>query len=135
VASWAEVRAVLRAGADPATVLFTNPVKPAGDIARAWRAGVRRFAADSCGELHKIAGNAPGAAVLFRLDTGAVGTVGDQGKFGRRPRRCPAWRDWPASLGLKPYGLAFHVGSQMMDSGRSAFNGYPAPVVKVLSRG
>jgi hypothetical protein len=55
VASWAEVRAVVRAGADPGTVLFTNPVKPAGDIARAWRAGVWRFAADSDTELDKIA--------------------------------------------------------------------------------
>jgi len=63
-------------------VLYTNPVKPAADIARAWRAGVWRFAADSDGELLKIAEHAPGAAVLLRLDAGAGGTVGDQGKFG-----------------------------------------------------
>ena len=81
-ASWAEVRAAVKAGADPGTVLYTNPVKPAADIARAWRAGVWRFAADSDGELHKIAEHAPGAAVLLRLDAGAGGTVGDQGKFG-----------------------------------------------------
>ena len=81
-ASWAEVRAAVKAGADPGTVLYTNPVKPAADIARAWRAGVWRFAADSDGELLKIAEHAPGAAVLLRLDAGAGGTVGDQGKFG-----------------------------------------------------
>ena len=115
VASWAEVRAVARAGADPAEVLFTNPVKPAHDIARAWRAGVRRFAADSDSELHKIAGSAPGAAVLLRLDTGAGGTVGDQGKFGAPPAHVPALARLAVSLGLRPYGLAFHVGSQMMD--------------------
>jgi len=115
VASWAEVRAVIRAGADPAAVLFTNPVKPAGDIARAWRAGVWRFAADSDTELHKIAGNAPGAAVLLRLDTGGVGAVGDQGKFGAPPAQVPALARLAVSLGLKPYGLAFHVGSQMLD--------------------
>jgi ornithine decarboxylase len=115
VASWAEVRAVLRAGADPATVLFTNPVKAAGDIARARRAGVWQFAADSCGELRKIAENAPGAAVLFRFDTGAVGTVGDQGKFGAPAAQVPSLARLAASLGLNPYGLAFHVGSQMMD--------------------
>jgi len=115
VASWAEVRAVIRAGADPATVLFTNPVKPAGDIARAWRAGVWRFAADSDTELHKIAGNAPGAAVLLRLDAGAVGAVGDQGKFGAPPAQVPALARLAVSLGLKPYGLAFHVGSQTLD--------------------
>ena len=115
VASWAEVRAVIRAGADPAAVLFTNPVKPAGDIARAWRAGVWRFAADSDTELHKIAGHAPGAAVLLRMDTSAVGAVGDQGKFGAPPAQVPALARLAVSLGLKPYGLAFHVGSQTLD--------------------
>ena len=114
-ASWAEVRAAVRAGADPGTMLYTNPVKPAADIARAWRAGVRRFAADSDGELRKLAEHAPGSAVLLRLDAGAGGTVGDQGKFGVPPGRCPAWPGSPSHCGLRPYGLAFHVGSQKMD--------------------
>ena len=118
-ASWAEVRAAVRAGADARTVLYTNPVKPAGDIARAWQAGVWRFAADSGAELHKIAENAPGGAVLLRLaassDGGAGGSVGDQGKFGVSPAQVPALARLAASLGLTPYGLAFHVGSQMME--------------------
>jgi len=114
-ASWAEVRAAAKAGADPGTVLYTNPVKPAADIARAWRAGVRRFAADSDGELHKLAEHAPGAAVLLRLDAGAGGTVGDQGKFGVPPGQIPGLARLAASLRLRPYGLTFHVGSQKMD--------------------
>ena len=114
-ASWAEVRAAVKAGADPGTVLYTNPVKPAADIARAWRAGVWRFAADSDGELYKIAEHAPGAAVLLRLDAGAGGTVGDQGKFGVQAGQVPGLARLAASLGLRPYGLAFHVGSQKMD--------------------
>jgi ornithine decarboxylase len=114
-ASWAEVRAAFKAGAEPGSVLYTNPVKPAADIARAWRAGVWRFAADSDGELHKIAERAPGAAVLLRLDAGAGGTVGDQGKFGLPPGQVPGQARLAASLGLRPYGLAFHVGSQKLD--------------------
>ena len=114
-ASWAEVRAAVKAGADPGTVLYTNPVKPADDIARAWRAGVWRFAADSDGELYKIAEHAPGAAVLLRLDAGAGGAVGDQGKFGVPTGQVPSLARLTASLGLRPYGLAFHVGSQKMD--------------------
>jgi ornithine decarboxylase len=114
-ASWAEVRAAVKVGADPETVLYTNPVKPAADIARAWRAGVWRFAADSGAELHKIAEYAPGAAVLLRLDAGAGGTVGDQGKFGMPSGQVPGLARLAVSLGLRPYGLAFHVGSQMMD--------------------
>ena len=114
-ASWAEVRAVIRAGADPSAVLFTHPVKPAADIARARKAGVWRFAADSDTELHKIARHAPGSAVLLRIGTGTGGTVGDQGKFGIAPGQAPGLARLARSLGLKPYGLAFHVGSQTMD--------------------
>jgi ornithine decarboxylase len=114
-ASWTEVRAAIRAGADPRQVLFTHPVKPAEDIARAHKAGVWRFAADSDTELHKIARNAPGSAVLLRLDAGTDGTVGDQGKFGIPPAQAPGLARLARSLGLKPHGLAFHVGSQTMD--------------------
>jgi ornithine decarboxylase len=114
-ASWTEVRAAIRAGADPRQVLFTHPVKPADDIARAHKAGVWRFAADSDTELHKIARNAPGSAVLLRLDADTDGTVGDQGKFGIPPAQAPGLARLARSLGLKPHGLAFHVGSQTMD--------------------
>jgi ornithine decarboxylase len=114
-ASWTEVRAAIRAGADPRQVLFTHPVKPAEDIARAHKAGVWRFAADSDTELHKIARNAPGSAVLLRLDADTDGTVGDQGKFGIPPAQAPGLARLARSLGLKPHGLAFHVGSQTMD--------------------
>jgi ornithine decarboxylase len=110
-----DFRAVMRAGVEPAEVLFTHPVKPAGDIARAHKAGVWRFAADSDTELHKIARNAPGSAVLLRLDTVAGRTVGDQGKFGIPPGQAPSLARQARSLGLHPYGLAFHVGSQSMD--------------------
>jgi len=113
-ASWAEIRAAVRAGADPAQVLFTHPVKPADQIARAHRAGVWRFAADCGTELRKIARYAPGAAVLLRLDTAAGGTVGDQGKFGMPPQQARELARLARALGLHPHGLAFHVGSQMM---------------------
>ena len=94
-ASWTEVRAAIRAGADPAAVLFTHPVKSADDIARAHKAGVWRFAADSDTELHKIARYAPGSAALLRLDTGAGGTAGDQASSGFSPDRPRSWRGWP----------------------------------------
>ena len=56
-----------------------------------------------------------GAAVLLRLDAGADGTVGDQGKFGIPPGQAVGLARLARSLGLTPYGLAFHVGSQTMD--------------------
>ena len=107
-ASWAEVRAAIRAGADPATVLFTHPVKPAADIARAWKAGVWRFAADSGTELRKIALNAPGSAVLLRIDTGTDGTVGDPGEFfGIPPGQAPGLARLARALGLNPAGTGW----------------------------
>ena len=114
-ASWTEIRAVIRAGGDPSAVLFTHPVKTADDIRRARKAGVWRFAADGEEELRKIAECAPGAAVLLRLDAGAGGTVGDQGKFGASQAQLIGLARLARSLGLNAYGLAFHVGSQMMD--------------------
>jgi ornithine decarboxylase len=53
--------------------------------------------------------------VLLRLDAGAGGTVGDQGKFGVPPEQVPGLARLAVSLRLRPYGLAFHVGSQKMD--------------------
>ncbi len=114
-ASWAEIRAAIRAGAAPPTVLFTHPVKPAGDIARARKAGIWLFAADSDTELHKLARYAPGSAVLLRMDADPGGAVGDQGKFGAPPVQVAELARLARSLGLDPYGLAFHVGSQTMD--------------------
>ncbi|WP_187365585.1 hypothetical protein [Trebonia kvetii] len=117
--------------------------------------------------------------------------MGDQGKFGVQPGKAVELARLAGSLGLNPYGLAFHVGSgrqlafpvtipgadsrplvacmltgpscdsqdTIMDevwlpvpragdlvlignagaytkcySGRSAFNGYPAPVLKLVKR-
>jgi ornithine decarboxylase len=53
--------------------------------------------------------------VLLRIDIGAGGAVGDQGKFGVPPSQVPELARLAAVLGLNPYGLAFHVGSQTMD--------------------
>ena len=108
-------------------MLFTHPVKLPADIACARKAGVWRFAADSETELDKIAGYAPGSAVLLRIDTHAGGAVGDQGKFGVQPGQAVELARLASSLGLNPYGLAFHVGSRASDprhgTGRSASAG------------
>jgi diaminopimelate decarboxylase len=42
-------------------------------------------------------------------------TVGDQGKFGIPPGQAVGLAHLTRSLGLNPYGLAFHVGPQTMD--------------------
>lgn len=113
IASLGELRVLEGVGVDPSDVLYSNTVKPADHVAGAADAGVWRFAVDSPGELRKIARTAPGSAVYVRLavdDSSAVFPLSR--KFGvdgvgARELLLEARR-----LGLVPYGLTFHVGSQ-----------------------
>jgi ornithine decarboxylase len=100
-------------GVDPAVVLYSNTVKPASHIAGAAEAGVWRFAADSEGELEKIARTAPGTAVYVRVrvdDSGSVFPLSR--KFGAEAHHARALLQYARTLGLQPYGVTFHVGSQ-----------------------
>jgi ornithine decarboxylase len=94
--SWSEVRAAMRAGADPSAVLFTQPVKPADDIARARRAGVWRFAADSDTE--------PGRAIAAPAGTTFATVTGT------------AWRGGTLRVSLDTG--AFHGLIEALESGR-----------------
>ena len=116
IASTAELRSLLDLGVDPADLLYSNPVKPVGHIAEAHRSGVRRFAADSFDELAKLARCAPGAQVYLRVDVSNDGSVVPlAGKFGCSPGEAVSLLRQAGGLGLVPYGLTFHVGSQAVD--------------------
>ena len=113
IASIGELRMLQALGIDPADVLYSNTVKPASHIAEAAEAGLWRFAADSEGELHKIARVAPGSAVYIRVrvdDSGSVFPLSR--KFGAEAHHARALLQEARRLGLQPYGLTFHVGSQ-----------------------
>jgi ornithine decarboxylase len=113
VASLAEMRMAEAAGAAPADLLFSNPVKPAAHIAAAAAAGLRRFAFDSESELHKLAAHAPGAAVYARLrvdDDASLFPLSK--KFGASVEAAGDLLLRAPALGLVPYGITFHVGSQ-----------------------
>ena len=111
-----EVEACLAAGAAPEAISFGNTIKKATAIARAHRAGVTLFAFDSAEELEKLARHAPGAKVYCRIvveNTGADWPL--SGKFGTTVERARALMLQAGALGLDPYGLSFHVGSQQTD--------------------
>ena len=113
VASLGELRMLQDLGVDPASVLYSNTVKPASHIAGAAEAGLWRFGADSADELRKIARCAPGAAVYIRVrvdDSGSVFPLSR--KFGAEAQHARALLSTAQELGLQPYGLTFHVGSQ-----------------------
>ena len=117
VASIYELETVAAAGVDPADLLFSNTVKPAAHIARAHAAGLNRFAFDSEGELHKLAAAAPGAGVYVRVRVDDEHSVFPLSrKFGTSCREAGRLLVLARELGLVPYGITFHVGSQCTDA-------------------
>ncbi|HEV3365654.1 MAG TPA: type III PLP-dependent enzyme [Acidimicrobiia bacterium] len=113
VASVAEMRLAEAAGAAPADLLYSNPVKAPDQIAEAATAGLYRFAFDSESELRKIAAHAPGASVYARLRVDDHTSLFPLSrKFGTSVEAAGDLLLLASSLGLVPYGLTFHVGSQ-----------------------
>ncbi|HEX4260032.1 MAG TPA: type III PLP-dependent enzyme [Acetobacteraceae bacterium] len=112
-ASFEEVAACLDAGATGAAISYGNTVKKADAIRRAHAAGVSMFAFDSIEELEKIAANAPGARVYCRILVENVGADWPLSrKFGTTVGMARELMLRADELGLDPYGLSFHVGSQ-----------------------
>ncbi|WP_433296008.1 type III PLP-dependent enzyme [Actinoplanes sp. CA-030573] len=113
IASLGELRALQAIGVDPAGVLYSNPIKPPAHIEAAAAAGVWRFGADSPGELAKISELAPGAAVYVRLRVDdSTSHFPLSGKFGTDVEDAYHLLLLAQRLGLRPYGVTFHVGSQ-----------------------
>ena len=113
VASYGELQMLRDLGIDPANVLYSNTVKPAAHIAAAAEAGLWRFAFDSESELHKIARHAPGSAVYVRLRVDdSASHFPLSRKFGADAPVARALLLLARDIGLRPYGVTFHVGSQ-----------------------
>jgi len=112
-ASHEEIRLCLRAGAPPDCISFGNTIKKASAIARAHAAGIGIYVFDCAAELQKIALHAPGARVFCRLAVGAGGAVFPLSrKFGTSVESAAELLLHASGLGLVPYGVSFHVGSQ-----------------------
>lgn len=112
-ASWEEIEMCLAAGATPDRISFGNTIKKASSIRAAVAAGIDLFVFDSEAELEKIAENAPGARVFCRLVVGTEGAIFPLArKFGTGSDMAAELMLRARDLGLDPYGLSFHVGSQ-----------------------
>ncbi len=112
-ASIEEVEACLAAGASAVSISFGNTIKKASAIRRAHAAGVSLFAFDSAEELAKLARHAPGARVYCRIrveNDGADWPLSR--KFGTTVEHARSLMLQAEQMGLDPYGLSFHVGSQ-----------------------
>jgi len=131
-ASWEEVEACLAAGARPEAISFGNTVKKASAIAAAHAAGVTMFAFDSEAELLKLARHAPGARVYCRIlveNKGAEWPLSR--KFGCELAMARELMVRAGELGLDPYGISFHVGSQQTST--TAYEGAIARVAMLFT--
>lgn len=116
VASKAEIQALLDIGVTGERIFFSNPVKQPAHIAFAVKHGIKLFVFDSEAEIEKLAQhNNPDdpLEVYVRMTVSHEGALWPlTHKFGVQPRRAVDLLRMAKARGLKPVGLAFHVGSQ-----------------------
>lgn len=116
VASRGEIELCLSSGVHADRLSFGNTIKKRSDIAYAYEKGVRLYAFDSEAELEKLAEAAPGSRVFCRILMTCDGAEWPLSrKFGCEIDMARDLLIKARDLGLDPYGVSFHVGSQQTD--------------------
>lgn len=119
VATRPELDLLMKLGISTDRVSYGNTIKKERDIAYFYQNGVDLYVTDCEEDLAKIARRAPGSRVLFRLLTEGLGADWPlTRKFGSHADMTYNLAILARELGLKPYGLSFHVGSQQRDVGQ-----------------
>ena len=117
IASIYELDKVMGCGVGPERISYGNTIKKSKDIRYFFDKGVRLFATDSEADLRNIAKAAPGSKVYVRILTEGS-TTADwplSRKFGCQTDMAMDLLILARDLGLVPYGISFHVGSQQRD--------------------
>ncbi|CAG8866575.1 Lysine/ornithine decarboxylase [Pseudomonas fluorescens] len=117
IASIYELDKVMNQGVSADRISYGNTIKKSKDIRYFFEKGVRLFATDSEADLRNIAKAAPGAKVYVRILTEGS-TTADwplSRKFGCQTDMAMDLLILARDLGLVPYGISFHVGSQQRD--------------------
>jgi ornithine decarboxylase len=113
IASIAELDLLLELGVDPATVLFSNPVKARESIAYAAARGVVWYVVDSVDELRRVHAIRADAKTYLRVATPNIGSDWPlSGKFGAGAGELREIILTAAKLGADLAGVTFHAGSQ-----------------------
>lgn len=118
-ASIYELDRVLDCGVAADRISYGNTIKKADHVKYAYDKGVALFATDSEADLKNIADYAPGAKVFVRILVQGSDTAEWplSRKFGCHPDMAIDLLIQAKNLGLVPYGVSFHVGSQQKDVG------------------
>lgn len=117
IASTYELDKVMGLGVDASRCSYGNTIKKRKDIRYFYEKGVRLYVSDSEPDLRNIAAEAPGSKVYIRLLTEGSHTADWplSRKFGCQTDMAIDLLALARDLGLVPYGLSFHVGSQQRD--------------------
>lgn len=120
IASRYELDRVLSLGISPDRTSYGNTIKKAKDIAYFYEKGVRMYATDSKEDLKNIAKHAPGSRIYVRIlvENSSTADWPLSRKFGCHPDMAYDLLVMARDLGLTPYGISFHVGSQQRDIGQ-----------------
>ena len=119
IASIYELDKVLACGVKPEQISYGNTIKKARDVRYFYEKGVRMFATDSAQDLRNIAKAAPGSKVYVRILTEGSSSADWplSRKFGCQTDMAMDLLVLARELGLVPYGVSFHVGSQQREIG------------------
>ena len=120
LASRYELDLISKFNVQPERLSYGNTIKKARDIKYFYDKGVRMFATDSRDDLKNIAENAPRSRVYVRIlvETSVTADWPLSRKFGCHPDMAYDLLVMARNLGLTPYGISFHVGSQQRDIGQ-----------------
>lgn len=117
VASRYEIDQLLKLRIPVSKMSYGNTIKKGKDVAYAYKKGIRYFATDALSDLQNIAKYAPGSQVTFRLllPEGGQADWPLSRKFGADSEMVYELVRESVKLGLVPFALSFHVGSQQRD--------------------
>ncbi|MBA3010456.1 MAG: type III PLP-dependent enzyme [Proteobacteria bacterium] len=119
IASVYELDRVLSLGISPDKISYGNTIKKSKDVRYFYQKGVRMFATDSEADIRNIARAAPGSKIYVRILSEGTLTADWplSRKFGCQADMAMDLIILAKDLGLIPYGISFHVGSQQRDIG------------------
>lgn len=116
VGSQGELDKVRKLSVPPSRIIVSNPLKEPRFISEAYNYGLDVFAFDSMYELDKLSKLAPKSKVFVRLEVSNKGSDWPlSGKFGVKAHAALELMEHAKQMGLNPYGIIFHVGSQCLD--------------------
>ncbi len=119
VASIYEMNKLFDLGISPDRISYGNTIKKEKDIHYAYEKGIRLFVTDSYADMINIANEAPGSKIFIRIlmESSQTADWPLSRKFGCHPDMAYDLIYKSAKMGLVPYGVSFHVGSQQRDVG------------------